>query len=95
MNYDPQGMSAWSVRPHLFEGRQYSSDEELSDIVLEMLKLCHPKIFSKYVEKQLENLPKGTKTIYIKDVDVPEAIVPLMERFTQDAATEQVESTED
>jgi hypothetical protein len=83
MNYDPQGMSAWSVKPHLFEGRQYNSDEELSAIVIEMLKLCCPKVFGKYVEKQLATLPSDTTMIYMIETDVPESVIPLLERCTK------------
>lgn len=65
--YDPEGMSAFSVRPHMYEGRRFTNDEELSAIVVDMFKQECPKIFTKYVEYQLRNRPKGTKLVYLVD----------------------------
>jgi hypothetical protein len=79
MKYDPQNMSAWSVKPHLFEGRSYSSDEDLSKIVVEMLEICYPKVFARYVDYQLKNLPANTEMIYFVDFKVEGAAVPLFE----------------
>ena len=84
MKYDIDGMNAWSVRPHLFEGRRYATDEELSLIVVEMLKLCCPKVFAKFVDYELNHLPPGTDMIYFVDFGVPSAVEPLLGRgFTR------------
>ena len=80
MKYDPTGMSAWSVKPHLFEGRPYKDDEELSVIIGEMLELCVPKIYAKYVEHTIKDLPLGTDMITFVDFGIPGAALPLIEK---------------
>ena len=64
LKYDPEGINAWSVRPTLYEGRKYANNEELSAIVLDMLKTQCPKVFNKYTEYQIKHRPQGTKLIY-------------------------------
>jgi hypothetical protein len=61
--FDPE-LSAYTVRPHLYEGRAYSSDKELSKIVVEMLQEQYPKIFEKFLDMQIKNRPANTKLIY-------------------------------
>lgn len=61
--YD-QNLSAWTIKPHLFEGRKFSSDEELSAIILEMLRSQYPKIFDSYLNYKIQQRPNGTKLIY-------------------------------
>lgn len=65
--YDPFGMNAFSVRPHMFEGRHYSSNEELNDIVVSMLKQECPDVFFKYVDYHVKHRPQGTKMVYVQD----------------------------
>lgn len=77
MKYDPQGTNAWSVRPHAFEGRPYSSDEELSQIVIEMLNTQYPRIFSKVLDHQLINLPKGTELVIIEENKAPSDVLQI------------------
>jgi hypothetical protein len=79
MKYDPQNMSAWSVKPHLFEGRPYSDEKALSGIIVEMLQICYPKVFARYVDHQIKNLPANTEMIYFVDFKVEGAAVPLFE----------------
>ncbi len=61
--YDPE-LTAWSIRPHQFEGRAFASDEELSKIVVELLHLQYPAIFERYVAAKIKARPNGTKLIY-------------------------------
>lgn len=61
--YD-QELSAYTIKPHLFEGRKYSSDEELSKIIVEMLRTQYPKIFQSYVDYKIKSRPAGIKLIY-------------------------------
>jgi len=61
--YD-QDLSAYTVKPHLYEGRKYDSDEELSKIVLEMLNAQYPKIFDSYLDYKIKNRPANAKLIY-------------------------------
>lgn len=72
-NYDPENMTAFSVKVHLFEGRPYSSEKELNKIVVEMLDMCYPAIFEKYLEKKIKTRPKGTKLVYYVDFGVDNA----------------------
>jgi hypothetical protein len=80
MKYDSAGTNGWSVKPHLYEGRPYSNNEDLSKIVVEMLEKCHPSIFRKYVEFAINNLPPGTETLFIEDFKVPGSVTPLFEK---------------
>lgn len=61
--YD-ENLTAWTVRPNLFEGRPYANEHELAAIVVEMLQSQYPAIFNKYLEYQIKNRPVGTKLIY-------------------------------
>lgn len=61
--YD-QDLSAYTIKPHLFEGRKYDSDADLSKIVVEMLRAQYPKIFQSYIEYKIKSRPAGTKLIY-------------------------------
>jgi len=62
--YD-ETLTEFSVRPTLYEGRRYNSNEELAAIVTEMLKTQFPKIFDSYLEFQIKNRPRNTKLIYV------------------------------
>ena len=62
--YD-ENLTEFSVRPSLFEGRLYASDEELSVIVKEMLESQYPQIFDKYLDFQVKNRPRNVKLIYV------------------------------
>jgi hypothetical protein len=61
--YDPN-LSSWTVRPHLFEGRPFKTQEELSAIVVQMLQAQYPQIFQTYLDHEIKQRPVGTKLIY-------------------------------
>lgn len=61
--YD-QNLTSWSIRPHLFEGRPFSTDEELSVIVLDMLASQYPTIVDSYLVDAVKRRPLGTKLVY-------------------------------
>lgn len=61
--YDEQ-LTAWTIKPHQYIGRPYADDEELSNIIVEMLRDQYPQIFSSYVAHQVKARPSGTKLIY-------------------------------
>jgi hypothetical protein len=61
--YDEE-LTAYSVRPYPYEGRHYSSEEDLSKIVVSLLREQYPKIFDKYLDKKIKDRPFGTKLIY-------------------------------
>jgi hypothetical protein len=74
LKYD-QKLEQHVIRPHLFIGRRYKNDKELSDIIVEMMKLQYPSIFGSYVDYQIKHRPKNTKVIYfegsIGTTDIP------------------------
>jgi hypothetical protein len=72
-NYDPENMTAYSARVHNYEGRPFSSNEELNLIVVEMLKQDYPAVFAKYLDKKIKTRPKGVDTIYYVDSGLPQA----------------------
>ena len=61
--YDP-ALGAYSVKPHLYEGRKYDSDAELSTVIVEMLQSQYPKIFESYLDHKIKQRPPNTKLIY-------------------------------
>lgn len=61
--YDPT-LTAWNIKPHSYDGRPYSSREELSSIVLELLKEQHPSAIHGYIDSKIKERPHGTKLIY-------------------------------
>ena len=63
--YDPTNhLGAAIIRPHLFEGRTYSNDEELSKIIVEMLESQYHSIFEKYLAYKVKHRPMNVKVIY-------------------------------
>jgi hypothetical protein len=68
--YDPQNMTAYSARVHNYEGRPFSSDEELNDIVVEMLKSDYPAVFPKYLDVKIKSRPKGTELVIYVDSSI-------------------------
>jgi hypothetical protein len=69
-NYDPQNMTAYSVRANLFEGRPYESDQDLNVIVNEMLRKDYPSIYLKYLDKKIKSRPKDTQLVYYVDSNI-------------------------
>lgn len=68
--YDPENMTAYSVRAHLYDGRPITSDEDMDKIVLEMLRNDYPSVFAKYLDKKIKDRPTGTTLIYYVDSDI-------------------------
>src|ERR1700693_2137705 len=71
IKYDPENTNSWSIRPHLYQGVPYTTNEDLSKIVVAMLETEHPAIFKKYVEYQINHLPPATELIYFETFGVP------------------------
>ncbi len=63
--YDPEHFNAFAhIKPSLFEGIAYETDEDLSKIVTSMFKSCYPSIFEKAIEYEIQARPMGVKAIY-------------------------------
>lgn len=65
--YDPENMTAYSVKAHNYEGRKFTSDEEAHAIVFEAIKNDYPAVFAKYLDKKIKARPSGTSTVYYVD----------------------------
>lgn len=64
INYDPNFDVLRQVKAHDYEGIEFNSPEELSQVVLRMLRDSHPVIFERYIETKIKNRPFGTKVIH-------------------------------
>lgn len=74
--YDPENMTAYSVKSHLYEGLPFNSDEDLNSIVVDMIETCYPKALTKYVEHEILNRPVDAKTVLIVRSDsIPDELV--------------------
>jgi ribosomal protein S24E len=69
--YDPENMTAYSVKAHNYEGRKFSSEEEMNKIILEMLHSDCPGVFTKYLENKIRNRPSGTSLVIYVDSKIP------------------------
>lgn len=61
--YD-QDLNVFKIRFVNYEGRPYVNDNDLSAIVVEILRKEYPVVFDKYLEHQLKNRPINTKLVY-------------------------------
>lgn len=68
--YDPENMTAFSVKAHLYEGRKFSSEKEMNDIVLEMLRNDYPAVFAKYLDIKIRTRPSKTELIIYVDSNI-------------------------
>lgn len=69
-NYDPEQMTAYSVRVHNFEGRPFDNDETLNQIIVEMVSADYPAVFPKYLDKKIKERPRDTDIIYCVDAGI-------------------------
>lgn len=69
--YDPENMTAYSVKAHNYEGRRFETDEEMDAIVVEMLKNDCPGVFTKYLDKKIRTRPTGTSLVIYVDSKIP------------------------
>ena len=68
--YDPENMSAYSVKAHLYDGLKFSSDEEFNAIVVRALQNDCPGVFPKYLNNKIRNRPAGTQLVYYVDSNI-------------------------
>lgn len=64
-NYDPEGLTGWVIKTHLYEGRPVQNDGDLNAILLEALQTSYPQIFNKYLEQKVKARPSSTSTVYL------------------------------
>jgi len=65
--YDPENMTAYSIKAHLYDGRPFSSDEELNKIIVEALHNDYPAVFGKYLDVKIRNRPANTERVIYVD----------------------------
>jgi len=61
--YD-QEMDVLKINLSNYRGLPFNTNEDLSDILVRILKTGYPKIFDKCLEHQLKNRPMSTKLVY-------------------------------
>jgi hypothetical protein len=64
IKYDQEFDPTRHVKAHKYDGIEYSSEQDLSNLMLRVLEENYPVIFDKYIEHQLKNRPHGTKLVY-------------------------------
>lgn len=65
--YDPENMTAYSIKAHKYEGRKFSTDEEMDAIMVDALKQDCPSVFAKYLDVKIRTRPSGTNLVYYVD----------------------------
>lgn len=69
--YDPENMTAYSVKAHKYEGRKFSTDQEFNAIIVDALTQDCPSVFPKYLEKKIRTRPAGTERVIYVDSKIP------------------------
>lgn len=68
--YDPNSMTAYSIKSHKYEGLPFNSDEEFDSIIVNALKQDYPEVFPKYLEYKIRNRPRKTERIIYVDSSI-------------------------
>ena len=61
--YDPENMTAYSIKAQQYEGLPFSTDEDINNILLQALTKDYPAVFPKYLETKIKNRPTNTKLV--------------------------------
>lgn len=68
--YNPEQMTAYSVKAHNYEGRPFTTDEQFNDIIVEALRNDCPSVFPKYLDVKIRTRPSGTEKVIYVDSDI-------------------------
>jgi hypothetical protein len=68
--YDPENMTAYSIKAHMYEGLKFNNDEDINNIIVTALKNDYPAVFGKYLDNKIRNRPKGTERIIYVDSNI-------------------------
>lgn len=68
--YDPEGMTAYSVKAHKYEGLKFETDEDFNEIIVKALTEDCPSVFPKYLEVKVRARPTGTTTVIYVDSNI-------------------------
>jgi hypothetical protein len=69
--YDPENMTAYSIKAHKYEGRPFNSDEDMDAIIVDALKQDCPSVFTKYLDVKVRTRPSGTSHVFYVDSKIP------------------------
>ena len=72
--FDPENMTAYSIKAHKYEGVPFSCDEDIDKIMVNAMTQDCPTVFPKYLEAKIKNRPSGTTLVYYVDSDIRGAI---------------------
>ena len=61
--YDTE-MNVMKFRLVNYEGLPYANNEDLSVVILRILKEQYPQVLEKYLEKEIQSRPLGTQLVY-------------------------------
>lgn len=65
INYDPEGFDVIGGIPYSkYEGLPYESHEDLSEVVVKILKKHKPEIINKCLDKKIKSRPESTELVY-------------------------------
>lgn len=65
--YDPENMTAYSIKAHNYEGRKFETDEDIDAIMVEALTANYPAVFTKYLDVKIRTRPTGTERVIYVD----------------------------
>lgn len=68
--YDPENMTAYSVKAHKYEGLPFATDEDFNKIIVEALRQDCPSVFPKYLDVKVRSRPAGTERVIYVDSDI-------------------------
>lgn len=68
--YDPENMTAYSIKAHLYDGRKIETDKDFNDILVEALRNDCPTVFPKYLEAKVRTRPAGTERVIYVDSNI-------------------------
>ena len=68
--YDPQNMSAYSIKAHLYEGRKFETLEDVNNILIEALRNDYPAVFAKYLDVKIKARPSKTDLVIYVNSDI-------------------------
>jgi hypothetical protein len=63
VKYDPE-MNVFKIRLLNYEGLAFKNNDDMSAIVVRILRNEYPKVFDKVIEHELKNRPTNTKLVY-------------------------------
>lgn len=69
--YDPENMTAYAVKSHLYEGLPIPNDEAFDAIMVRALQASYPAVFTKYLEHKIRNRPADTERVVYVDSKIP------------------------